>query len=131
MRNAGSDSWRKVENVRRGFMVSQLATAVRNAVSQTGRLSIGMVDDMIQGALRGGTARESMKNVWDSVSSDFRALPFIRDKKLLNDVFEGNPITEETLFTRAVHESKAVGAVTKGVNAMNILQEKFFRRVAF
>ena len=125
------NTWRKVENVRRGFMVSQLATAVRNAISQTGRLSIGMVDDMIQGALRGGTARESMKNVWDSVSSDFRALPFIRDKKLLNDVFEGNPITEETLFTRAVHESKAVGKVTKAVNAMNILQEKFFRRVAF
>ncbi len=125
------NAWRKVENVRRGFMVSQLATAVRNAISQFGRLSIGMVDDMIQGALRGGTARESMKNVWDSVSSDLRALPFIRDKKLLNDVFEGNPITEETLFTRAVHESKAVGKVTKAVNAMNILQEKFFRRVAF
>ena len=125
------NQWRKVENIRRGFMVSQLATAVRNAVSQTGRLSIGMVDDMIQGALRGSTARESMKNVWDSVSSDFRSLPLVRDKKLLDDVFEGNPITEETLFTRTVHESKAVGAVTKGVNAMNILQEKFFRRMAF
>ena len=128
--------WRNVENFARGTMVGQVATAMRNTWSQTGRLSLGILDDMIQGGLRGTTARESMKNIWDSVAADAKSLPGIRhilqrDQKLLNDILDGNPITEERLMNRSVHEVNAANKLIKFVNGLNILQEKMFRRMAF
>ena len=128
--------WRSVENFARGTMVGQAATAMRNTWSQTGRLGIGILDDAIQGALRGTTARESVKNVWDSVAADAKSLPGIRhvlqrDKKLLNDILDGNPITEERLMNRSVHEVNAANKLITFVNGLNILQEKMFRRMAF
>ena len=65
--------WRNVENFARGTMVGQVATAMRNTWSQTGRLGIGILDDAIQGGLRGTTARESVKNIWDSVAADAKS----------------------------------------------------------
>ena len=128
--------WRAVENFARGTMVGQVATAMRNTWSQTGRLGIGILDDAIQGALRGTTARESVKNVWDSVAADAKSLPGIRhilqrDQKLLNDILDGNPITEERLMNRSVHEVNAANKLITFVNGLNILQEKMFRRMAF
>ena len=128
--------WRNVENFARGTMVGQVATAMRNTWSQTGRLSLGILDDMIQGGLRGTTARESMKNIWDSVAADAKSLPGIRhilqrDQKLLNDILDGNPITKERLMNRSVHEVNAVNKLVTFVNGLNILQEKMFRRMAF
>ena len=128
--------WRSVENIARGTMVGQVATAMRNTWSQTGRLGIGILDDAIQGGLRGTTAKESMKNIWDSVAADAKSLPGIRhvlqrDKKLLNDILDGNPITEERLMNRSVHEVNAANKLITFVNGLNILQEKMFRRMAF
>jgi len=128
--------WRNVENFARGTMVGQVATAMRNTWSQTGRLGIGILDDAIQGGLRGTTARESMKNIWDSVAADAKSLPGIRhilqrDQKLLNDILDGNPITKERLMNRSVHEVNAVNKLVTFVNGLNILQEKMFRRMAF
>jgi len=128
--------WRNVENFARGTMVGQVATAMRNTWSQTGRLGLGILDDVIQGGLRGTTAKESLKNIWDSLAADAKALPGIRhilqrDKKLLNDILEGNPITEERLMNRSVHEVNAVNKLVTFVNTLNILQEKMFRRMAF
>ena len=130
------NGWRNVENFARGTMVGQVATAMRNAWSQTGRLRLGILDDAIQGGLRGTTARESVENIWNSVSADARALPGIRhilqrDQKLLNDILEGNPITEERLMNRSVHEVSAANKLITFVNGLNILQEKMFRRMAF
>ena len=128
--------WRNVENFARGTMVGQVATAMRNAWSQTGRLGIGILDDAIQGGLRGTTAGESVKNIWNSVAADAKSLPGIRhilqrDNKLLNDILDGNPITEERLMNRSVHEVNAANKLITFVNGLNILQEKMFRRMAF
>jgi len=130
------NGWRNVENFLRGTMVGQIATAMRNTWSQTGRMSIGILDDAIQGGLRGTTAKESLQNVWNSVAADAKALPGVRhilqrDQKLLNDILEGNPITEERLMNRSVHEVNAANKLITFVNTLNILQEKMFRRMAF
>ena len=130
------NGWRHVENFARGTMVGQVATAMRNMWSQTGRLSLGVLDDAIQGGLRGTTARESVENIWNSVAADAKALPGIRhilqrDQKLLDDILEGNPITEERLMNRSVHEVNAANKLITFVNGLNILQEKMFRRMAF
>jgi len=121
----------KVENARRAMLVGQLATAMRNAISQAGRLTIGMVDDMIAGGMRGNTGKESLKNVWDATHSHFKALSAFKDKELLKKIFDGSPITESMLMNRTVHEVEQVNKVLKAVNFFNTTQEKMFRRIAF
>tara|TARA_Y100000034_G_scaffold75283_1_gene90449 strand:- start:82 stop:3153 length:3072 start_codon:yes stop_codon:yes gene_type:complete len=125
--------WRKAENFRRGFLVTQLGTAVRNFVSQTGRLSIGMIDDAIQGAMVGSTAKQSLKNVWDSIMSDARQFRvfFGKDRKTLNALLDGQPLTKEMLLNKSVHEVEALNKITRFLNTANIFQERLFRRMAF
>ena len=127
------NTWRQVENFRRGLLVSQLGTAVRNFVSQTGRLTLGMVDDAIQGALMGSTAGQSLRNVRDSLMSDIRSFKvfFGKDRKTLNALLDGQPLTKEMLLNKSVHEVEALHKVTRFLNTANIFQERVFRRMAF
>jgi hypothetical protein len=122
-------------NVWRASMVSQAVTAMRNAIGQTGRLGMGIVDDAIQAGMRGTSGRESMRNILDSIKADGKALrdqlPFIRDQKLLNDILDGNPITENQLLNKSVHEIDILNRYAKWINSLNIGQERFFRRLAF
>ena len=51
--------WSKFDSPRRALLVSQLATAMRNAFSQAGRLSLGTVDNVMQEVVGGGSTRDS------------------------------------------------------------------------
>ena len=130
--------WRGIHkgiNVWRASAVSQAATAMRNAIGQTGRLGIGIIDDAIQAGIRGTSGRQSMRNVLDSLKADGRALkdqiPLIKDKKLLDDIMDGNPITENQLLNKSVHEIDVLNRYARWINSLNMVQEKFFRRLAF
>ena len=130
--------WRGIHkgiNVWRASAVSQAATAMRNAIGQTGRLGIGIIDDAIQAGIRGTSGRQSMRNVLDSLKADGKALkdqiPFIKDKKLLDDIMDGNPITENQLLNKSVHEINVLNRYARWINSLNMVQEKFFRRLAF
>ena len=118
---------RAVENFRRGMMVSQLATAVRNAGSAVGRITMASFDDAVQSILGGG----GMKEMWGSIASDFKALPLIRNKELLNDVLEGNPLTKEKLLYTSANEANSLHIISRAVNVFNIYQERAFRKYAF
>jgi hypothetical protein len=126
--------WRKIENFRRATLVSQLGTAVRNSISSVGRLGLSTIDDMVQAGL-GGRGTGTLKDVWDSLSADFNALPVVRGatgyKSLVNEVLEGNPVAKEKLYGRTIQEVDSIGKVAKTLNTFNILQEKFFRNMAF
>jgi len=115
------------ENFRRGMMVSQLATAVRNAGSAVGRITMASFDDAVQSILGGG----GMKEMWGSIASDFKALPLIRNKELLNDVLEGNPLTKEKLLYTSANEANSLHIISRAVNVFNIYQERAFRKYAF
>ena len=129
------DLWRKAENIRRGMLVGQVATTMRNIETQFGRLTVGIVDDALQAAMRGTTARESMGNLWNSVSADFAAMPVVNrmngGRKIVDSILEGNPVTKEMLLNRTVHEVDQINKFVNGVNKLNTLQERFFRRTAF
>jgi len=118
---------RTVENFRRGMMVSQLATAVRNSGSAVGRITMASFDDAAQSILGGG----GMKEMWNSVASDFQALPLIRNKELLNEVLDGNILTKDKLLYTSVNETELLGRVSKAVNVFNVYQERAFRKYAF
>lgn len=118
---------RSVENFRRGMMVSQLKTAVRNAGSAVGRITMASFDDAVQSILGGG----GMKEMWNSIRSDFGALPGIRNKELLNQVLDGNPLTKDQLLYTSVNEATLLNKVSRAVNTMNVYQERAFRKYAF
>jgi len=118
---------RSVENFRRGMMVSQLKTAIRNAGSAVGRITMASFDDAAQSILGGG----SMKEMWNSIRSDMMALPGIRNKELLNQVLEGNPLTKDQLLYTSVNEANLLNKVSRAVNTMNVFQERAFRKYAF
>jgi len=118
---------RSVENFRRGMMVSQLKTAVRNAGSAVGRITMASFDDAAQSILGGG----GMKEMWNSIRSDMGALPGIRNKELLNQVLEGNPLTKDQLLYTSVNEANLLNKVSRAVNTMNVFQERAFRKYAF
>ena len=118
---------RSVENFRRGMMVSQLKTAVRNAGSAVGRITMASFDDAAQSILGGG----SMKDMWNSIRSDMSALPGIRNKELLDQVLEGNPLTKDQLLYTSVNEATLLNKVSRAVNTMNVYQERAFRKYAF
>ena len=130
-----ANAWRKAENFRRGMLVGQVATTMRNISTQAGRLTVGMIDEALQAGLRGANAKESLTGVWNSLSSDMGALPVIRKmtggKKIIDDILDGNPITKERLLNRTVHEVESIHKFVAGVNKFNTLQERFFRRMAF
>ena len=118
---------RSVENFRRGMMVSQLKTAVRNAGSAVGRITMASFDDAAQSILGGG----GMKEMWNSIRSDMGALPGIRNKELLDQVLEGNPLTKDQLLYTSVNEANLLNKVSRAVNTMNVFQERAFRKYAF
>lgn len=118
---------RSVENFRRGMMVSQLKTAVRNAGATVGRITMASFDDAAQSILGGG----GMKEMWNSIRSDFGALPGIRNKELLNQVLDGNPLTKDQLLYTSVNEATLLNKVSRAVNTMNVYQERAFRKYAF
>jgi len=127
--------WRRAENFRRGMLVGQVATTMRNIETQAGRLTVGIVDDALQALMRGTTVKESMSNLWNSVSADFSALPVINrmtgGKKIIDNILEGNPLTKSMLLNKTIHEVEQINKFVNAVNTLNTLQERFFRRTAF
>lgn len=58
----GMGLWQRLENVRRGLLVTQLATAVRNGITQVGNIGVHTVEDVLEaGILKtfGAAAREA------------------------------------------------------------------------
>jgi hypothetical protein len=132
---AKSDTWsdkvwntiRAVENFRRGMMVSQVKTSVRNAWSSLGRIAISAFDDATQSFFGGG----NLADAWQSISANLSALPGIRNKELLNQILDGNPLTKDQLMYTSVNEADLLNRVSKAVNGLNVYQERAFRKYAF
>ena len=127
----------KMENTRRGLLVTQVATAMRNAWSQLGRITIGTLDDTFQGVLRGtvGGEGKTLDQAREGLSA-FHAFwnkltPSGRNK--LNSVLETNhAVIEKTrLLSQPVHEVTLGSKVAQILNTGNRIQEIFFRKLAF
>ena len=65
--------WRTIEDTRRGFLISQLATATRNMASATGRMGISMAfDENLQSLVRATIKTPGSKNMWRTFSDEFK-----------------------------------------------------------
>ena len=45
-------TWRRLENIRRGSMVSQISTAMRNGMTQAGNLSVSIMQELFEKSIR-------------------------------------------------------------------------------
>lgn len=125
-----------VENVRRGFLVSQIATAMRNAESQAGRISINSFDQALEGLMTGGVGKSTMVDEVFSGGNDIMALfgkmskkKTARVMKLLDD--ERTGLAKSRLLSQPIHEVTLGSKVATVVNSFNRAQELFFRKLAF
>ena len=52
-------------------------------------------------------------------------------KEIVDDILENNPVVKNKLYGRSIQEVRGAGSIAKLANTFNILQEKFFRNMAF
>jgi hypothetical protein len=134
--------WRRVDNVRRGLLVSQLSTAVRNAATQTGRLVVDVADSAMQSALQGifkaAGGKVSPENLVSPVDSIKGLLYLGRKNKATVDKILSNFPGQESRLTNTYMSDVATGGGFKGVdtavniaNSANRFQEFIIRRAVF
>ncbi len=146
--------WRRADNIRRGMLVTQLATSVRNFTTQVGRLGLDVLDQGLQGALQ----RVFGKEVTTHPADSFRALMEVFSqanpskhaavKAKVDTLLEGLPREQDRLFNnyssdliRAAKKQGAEKAVDAGLsaaertvdllNVFNRFQEYVVRRSVF
>ena len=133
----GIRAFQTMENSRRGMLVTQMATMMRNAWSQVGRVAIGTVDDVLQGAIRGtfGGEGKVLENMRQGLTAHHafwsRLTPNGRNR--LSTILEANhAVIEKTrLLSQPVHEVTLTSKVAHVLNIGNRTQEIFFRKLAF
>lgn len=122
------------ENFRRAALVSQPMTAVRNAVSQTGRMAIGQIDEALQAQIRRATvpAGAEYENVRQSINMFGALLNRLQPAKRTRflELLESNnaALARGRLMSQPVQEITLGSKVSNGLNVFNRAQEFFFRR---
>ena len=128
------DVYRKVDNPRRGAMVSQMATAARNAISQAGRYTLNAFDDALQGMAETITKTKTPREAFAPFLQDLAAFgrrfsPAAR--KSLNQFLDDYPITKAKLMTAPIHDVTVGSRLSNFLMYLNRKQEFFFRKMAF
>jgi hypothetical protein len=129
-------NWYKIEDQRRMLLTAQMATAMRNLWSQAGRVSIGAIDNAMQGVITGamgapGGLKRSQAGLYTPLAIINRFRPEKR-KQLAKILDEGGDAIEKAkLMSAPVHEVTAGHKFSKVLQAMNRAQEGFFRKLAF
>lgn len=135
--------FRKVENVRRAMLVAQTATTMRNVISQTGRMGLGMFDDALKGGIEGAmhtgpikeTAVDTLKGIGqglDTVSALWHRITPSGRKAFSELIDQDNALKAKALMYGSPVQDVVMGdKFTKAVNVLNRTQEFFFRNVAF
>ncbi len=142
--------WRRADNVRRGLLVTQLATSVRNFTSQVGRLGLDVMDQGLEGGLQRAFGKEVTAHPADSMKAMmdvFRVSP-AEAKRRVDALLEGLPREEERLFSNYASDlnrmakkqgaDKAIDTGLRGaekavevLNTFNRFQEYVVRRSVF
>lgn len=136
--------FRRMDNMRRGLMVSQPATAARNALVGAGRVGMDVMQDAIDIAITRGYGTATGKTLpkqtpIESFGGTFRALLNPKEgplrQKLVDDVLEVFPKERSDLFlTFSSDITTGTGKMERGVqflNALNRGQDFIFRRAKF
>ena len=131
------EAFGSLENFRRAMLVGQIATGMRNIWSQTGRITIGALDDSLQGIIRKtfSVEKHNLNEVAEGLNTVVATINRLnpRARKQLFNILEENHnvLSKVRLFSQPVHEVALTGKFATLVNSLNRAQEFFFRRIAF
>jgi hypothetical protein len=135
--------FKKIENLRRAGLVSQMATAMRNIGSQGMRMTLGSIDDAMQGAIKGMVSGEGAKDtavntlkglgegldIW--TAAYHRMTP--SGRQVVKNLLENTNALEAKakMFEAPIQDVTLSNRVVKLLNTMNTTQEFFFRNLSF
>ena len=133
--------WKRLDNIRRGLLVTQFATAARNAVTQAGRLSLDVLQAPIDASIQSLAGKKPTASPFDGL--DQFAQLFKKNKDAVDQILANQPRAREKMFATymsdvAAADKSAKGKVLSGVEkAVDILnwankgQELIIRRAVF
>lgn len=113
------------ENVRRAMMTAQIATTARNILSQSARYSVEVLDQAVQGTIRG----DGLGNAPHLAFSFFQNMSKKRLQGVLTALDDVPDV--QMLLTTPSGEATLGGRFSRAVNVLNTAQEMFFRRAIF
>lgn len=136
--------WRRVDNIRRGLLVSQLSTAVRNAEAQAGRVGLDVAQQALDAGLQWSFgvrqrthALDGLETVWNlfrrnttaNVDAILEQFPDEHDR--LFGIWNSDIATGTAGRTRAERIFDNADKAVAVVNTVNRAQEFLFRRAVF
>ena len=132
----------KMEDFRRGLLVTQLATAVRNGFSQSGMLALGTVENCIAGGITGflkGNGIGRFKDAAQGLTAGWDNLVALADQMTPSGFREFGKILDTSnavmskarLMSSSMLEANIPNKVVTALNVVNRTQERFFQRVAY
>lgn len=118
-----------VDNFRRGLLVTQMATAARNAISQAGRYTLETVNDALSGVISKVSGKgEGFTPFFEDIAAVLRKMKPGNTKRL-QQVLKDFPIENARLYNTPVGDVALTGKITNTLNAFNRGQEYFFRNL--
>lgn len=145
------DGLARLEDFRRGLLVTQLATTIRNISSQAGRLVLAQFDDAIQTTIRQGMKAVNLSdeatNGINIMNAAYNRLSS-KGRMNLDRIMDADKAAtyKARVIGQTVHEVPAAGGAvdatvgrlahmgqkfTYALNILNRGQEHFFRKIAF
>lgn len=118
-----------IDNFRRSLLVTQLATAARNAISQAGRYTLGTVTDALNGVIGTLTGQPAaFAPAFEDLSAIFRRMSSAERNKLQN-VLNDFPLENARLFNTPVGDVALSNKISNFFNTLNRTQEYYFRNL--
>ena len=118
-----------VDNFRRGLLVSQLATAARNAISQTKRYSTGIATDAMDGVISKITGKGAgFTPFFEDIAAILRKTSS-KNKLKLEQLLKKHPLENARLYNTPVGDVALSNKITNFLNTLNRGQEYFFRNL--
>lgn len=130
----------RFDRVRRGLIVTQLATSSRNAIATTGRMALSAVDEAFQGAIKGAGAliagkgaAKAFDEIKDGLNifSGFVGRLSSKNRAQLTKILEAPENETVRLFSQAGDELLLGGKAVQLLNTVNRTTEFFFRKIAY
>ncbi len=146
MASAGS-IWRQIDDVRRGALVVQPVTAIRNLETQLGRIGMDTMTKLVDEALS-SIGRRNVDEIHPAETFAVMSRLLQKNKALADEVLSYYPVEQDKLFARYMSDLNraqdipgARGVIGKGIekareavdwlNGMNRFQEYVIRRAVF
>jgi len=127
------NAYRVFDDKRRMLMVTQVATAARNAISQGLRYGTGILDDGLRGAMKIATGvpkQEAFAQFmadWTAIMGRFSP----KQRANLDGVLAKYPESAAEMLSAPIHDITLGGKLSNALMYLNRTQEYFFRKMVF